>query len=116
MQYGGKIFIDRLDEEELALSCELGGYDQSSLSEWAKEKLKDGEKYVYLQVSGYKVSRIELQQIAKNGTLEFRENLWNEGKNFTEEDRPLLKFIQAILDTKKDIQDYYELNDMEYHG
>ena len=116
VQYGGKIFIDRLDEEELALSCELGGYDQSSLSEWAKEKLKDGEKYVYLQVSGYKVSRIELQQIAKNGTLEFRENLWNEGKNFTEEDRPLLKFIQAILDTKKDIQDYYELNDMEYHG
>ena len=48
--------------------------------------------------------------------MEFRENLWNEGKNFTEEDRPLLKFIQAILDTKKDIQDYYELNDMEYHG
>ena len=116
VQYGGKMFVDKLDHEELALSCELGAYDQNSLMQWAKEKMKDGADYAYLQVSGNKISRIELEEIAEKGVLEFRENLWNKGKNFTEEDRPLLKFIQAMLDTKKDIQDYYELSNMEYHG
>ena len=116
VQYGEKMFVDKLDHEELALSCELGAYDQNSLMQWAKEKMKDGADYAYLQVSGNKISRIELEEIAEKGVLEFRENLWNKGKNFTEEDRPLLKFIQAMLDTKKDIQDYYELSNMEYHG
>ena len=114
--YKDHMFAEKTETGEWKICCEINEETQSTLSELAAEKIKEGQEYAYLTLNGYKVSRKKWKDITENGKLEFSENLWNEGKIFTEEDRPLLEFIQILQNTKKDIYDEYELSNMEYHG